>query len=130
MKAQSSIEFVVLVGAMLVIFIAFLYVFQTDLAKKGTEARESEFNELAIYLQNELDIAAGASNGYIRTFELPETVRNKEYALTLVDGAIYLQTIDGSLSLSVSAQNVTGQPQTGPNTIRKVNETIYLNQNP
>jgi len=125
-KAQSAIEFLILVGAMLLIFLSILLVFQKNLTVKSSEQRIIEVQELAISLQNELDIAAGATDGYSRSFQLPIKVIGQNYNISIQSGLVYIQTAD-DIFLALSAQNVTGQPTQGTNTIRKVNGEILLN---
>jgi sensor histidine kinase regulating citrate/malate metabolism len=126
LKAQSSIEILMLVGAMMAIFLSFLYVFQQNLTQKSSEQRVFEVQELATFLQNELNIAASASNGYERMFNLPAKIIGQDYSIEILDDFVYIQTNDG-ISLALPAQTIIGQPLQGTNTIRKVNGAICLN---
>jgi len=127
-KAQSAIELVVLVSAVLFIFLAFLFVFQKTLADKSIEKREAAMHELVLDMQNELNVAAKATDGYRREFQIPEKILGAEYNITLVAGSIYLATLDNTHATSLSAQNATGNFVVGAiNVIRKINGTIYLN---
>lgn len=128
MKAQSSTELLILVGAMLVIFITLLFAFEQNISLKTNEQRLFQFEELGLFVKNEIEIAANARDGYQRNFQIPEKVVGKEYNITLVEEQVYIQTLDGKISLAVPAQNVTGQILKGQNIIRKVSGEILLNQ--
>ena len=72
-KSQSSIEFVIIVGAVLLAFITFLGILQKNLGEKNSERANLKFQELAESVQNELNIASKSTDGYQRTF----TIQNK-----------------------------------------------------
>jgi hypothetical protein len=126
-KSQSSMEFAILIGAMLFFFLSFMYVFQENLNQKAYEKRDFEINELALNVQNELGIAAAASDGYQRNFEIPQKLFGMNYSITLVSNSVYILTSDGKHAMSLSVQNVTGDIRRGSNSIRKVDGTVYLN---
>ena len=126
-KAQSALELVILVGAVMLVFITLLLVFQQNLSTKSLEQRNLEVQELALSLQSEIAIAAGASNGYARSFTLPEKVIGKNYDVSIIAQSIYLITEDEQIALSLPIQNTTGQPRIGVNVIQKQNGEILLN---
>jgi hypothetical protein len=126
-KAQSATEFAILLGAILFIFISLLAVFQQNLSIKAKANRDKEIQEIALQVQNELNIAQDSTNGYQRTFILPNTLINKEYDITLVNNLVYLNTPDGKHALALPVPIVTGTIMKGNNIIKKLNETIFLN---
>jgi len=127
-KSQSSIEFIILIGAILFFFSALLLVFNENIGEKSKANREKEFHEIALVVQNELNLAAETSDGYQRTFYLPERILNVDYTINLTENSIYIRTIDGKYAASFPAPNVTGQIIKGPNIIIKSKGVIYLNQ--
>jgi len=126
-KSQSSLEFIILVGAMLFFFIAFTYTIQKNVASKTNEQRNLEVNDLALSVKSEIDLAFSSSDGYERTFSLPNKILNLEYNITLVEGFVYLQAENNKISLAIPVRNVTGQIQIGDNVIRKLNGEVFLN---
>lgn len=126
-KAQSAIEFVILVGAMLFIFITFLFVFQQKTAERSYERRNFAIQELALNVQNELSIAACATDGYQREFEVPSKILGMEYDITLIANSVYINTTDGRHAMALPVQNVSGSIQKGGNFIRKENGEVLLN---
>jgi len=126
-KAQSAIELVILVSVMLFLFASMLAVFQQDLQKKAEEKRSLEIQGLALQIQSEISIAATASNGYQRTFNIPQTIINEDYNISIVANSIYLETEDKKHAISLEIQNVTGEITKGDNIIRKTAGIVYLN---
>ena len=124
---QGAIEFIILVGFIFFIFVAFLFAIRTNIADKTRESVDLEVKEIALIVQDEIVLAAGSSEGYYRNFELPEKVANRHYDVSIVNNLVYVNTTDGRHALSLSVLNVTGQPLKGNNFIRKVNGNIYLN---
>lgn len=127
-KAQSSVEFIILIGAVLFFFSALLLVFSENIGEKSKSNREKEFQELALTIQNELNLAAKTADGYQRTFYLPEKILNYEYLINLTDGSVYMRTVDGKYASAFPAPEVQGQLVKGPNIIRKSEGIVYLNQ--
>lgn len=124
---QSAMELVILVGAMMFVFITLLAVFQQSVSRRATEQRDAEFTELALTVQNEIAIAASATDGYQRTFILPETVRGLAYNITLVSQSVYIISENSRHALSLPIQNATGEIFIGDNIIRKINGEVLLN---
>ncbi len=126
-KSQSSIELVIIVSAVLFAFIIFLGVLQQTSGNKNREKTDTEFQELAISVQNEINIAAKATDGYQRTFSIPEKMKGLDYTIQIVAGSIYLNSTEGKYATSFSVPDVTGQLQKEDNFIRKTNGEVLLN---
>ncbi len=127
-KAQSAIEFLILTGAVLFFFISMLAVFQQDLALKAKEKRNLEVQEIALTVQNEINIAAEATDGYQRQFKVPQTILNLDYSITLDSGVVYINTADNRHAMALPIQNVTGNIQKGTNIIQKQDGIVSLTQ--
>ena len=126
-KAQSAIEFLILVGAVLFFFVAFLYAVQSNLSDKTRERREIAVREVALIVQDEIVLAWGSSDGYSRNFELPNKVQGADYEVNISDELVYVRTIDGRHAIALPVFNVTGQPVKGLNAIGKRDEIVFLN---
>jgi hypothetical protein len=127
-KGQSAIEFVIIVGAVLFFFFIFLFAIQINTGNKVKEHRLLTMKDLALNLQNEIDLAGKASVGYEREFDLPEALLNGvEYDVTLNGDVVYINSsYDEGLAYPVL--NVTGSALKGINVIRKESDAIYLNR--
>jgi hypothetical protein len=126
-KAQSAVEFIILLGVMLFIFLAYTQVFQKNLAEKSKEQRVFLIQDLALTVQNEIDLASSSTSGYERTFKVPEKILNIEYSISLVDNSVYVITNDNKIATSLPIQNVTGEIQKGDNFIKKNESGVYIN---
>ena len=129
-KGQSAIEFLILVGAVLFIFVLFLGIFQKNIGEKTIEKINYALIELALTVQNEIALASESSDGYSRTFEIPTNILGSEYDINISSGSVYARTRDGKHALALPVQNVTGDMNKTSNTIKKINGIIYLNTNP
>lgn len=115
---------------MLFVFVLFLGLFQKNINEKTVEKRKYALTELALTVQNEINLAAEASDGYSRTFEIPTNILGSDYDVNISSGMVYARTKDGQHALALPAQNVTGDMNKTSNKIKKINGTIYLNTSP
>jgi hypothetical protein len=127
-KLQSSIEFVIIVGFVMVFFSVFLLIIQENVSTKLEQKQSRMVNELVTEVQDEINLALEASDGYSREFFVPEKIANREYGLAVVGGMVYLKTTDGKYAVALPIPQVNGTFQNGTNIIRKENGEIILNQ--
>ncbi|PJC44950.1 hypothetical protein CO038_00985, partial [Candidatus Pacearchaeota archaeon CG_4_9_14_0_2_um_filter_39_13] len=120
-KGQSSVEFIILVGAVLFFFMAFAFAIQINTADKTNEKRDVLVKDTALNVQAEIDLAHRSSEGYSRNFELPEKILNSDYEISIIAGAVYVRTLDGEHATAYPVADVSGQPLKGSNSIRKEN---------
>lgn len=126
-RAQTSIEFIILIGGVLFFFVIMMMVFQQNIASKTTERKNLAVQEVALGIQKEISLAASSSDGYQRNFNIPQTILGMEYNVTLDTLSIYIYTLNGDYASSLRIEKVTGQIQKGNNFIRKVDGEILLN---
>jgi hypothetical protein len=127
-KAQSAIEFIVVLMSVMVFFMLFIAAIEFNRSESLVEKRGAMLDEIALGVRDEINLAAGATDGYSRQFMMPDNVLGLEFNITLVGNFIYLKTIDDKYALGYPVHNVTGYAQTGSNIIEKINGTIYLNR--
>ena len=126
-NGQSAIEFMILIGATLAFFIAFLVALETQQTDQILEKRNSAVKEIALTVQSEIAIASAARDGYQRTFTLSPDIYSLPYNITIVNDLVYIQTLNGKHTIALSVKNVSGQPIIGKNTIRKSSGGVFLN---
>ena len=127
-KAQSAIEFMILVGAVILFFISFLFVIQGNISGKVVENRNLVVKEIAFTVVDELNLAMNSVDGYSRKFTLPEKIINEDYIISIEDGFVYVRTLDEAYTISLPVGgNVIGQPVLGENVISRQGGLIYLN---
>ncbi len=125
-KAQSAIEFMIIVAAVFLFFIVFLYAIQKNSAERMLWQRIDAMKEITLTLQSEIAIANDAGDGYNRNFNLPEKMLGGiDYNLSIIANSVYINTTKDALALP--CLNVTGQPIFGNNSIRNVNGSVILN---
>lgn len=130
-KAQAAIEFLVITGFALFFFATFLITIQASTSEKTQEKQTLLVKNLAKSIQDELTLAQEASNGYQRTFTLPEKLGSLEYTAQVIEQSVYITAQDEKYAISLPAPQIQGQlNKPGDNTIKKINSTIYLNENP
>ena len=129
-KAQSAIEFMILVGAVILFFISFLFVIQGNLTDKFREEYNVAIYDIASIVQDELNLARNSADGYLREFVLPERVISLEYSIIIVDDSVYINTIDNQYTVSLPVPVIAGGVQKGINVGRKDNGVIYFNVEP
>lgn len=125
-KGQSTIEFLILIGAVFFFFIVFLYIVQINISDKAGEEKSVAIEEIGSTIQDEIILASESGEGYERSFILPNDVAGVDYNVSIGEGVVYVRTVDGKHAIVLPVFNVTGQPQKGENIIRK-EEGIFLN---
>jgi hypothetical protein len=124
---QSAIELILLFVTLFFFIITFLYVIQSNVAKQTITQYNDESLQIVSDIRDEITLAEQANEGYARSFNVPLSLLNKNYNITIVNQDIYLVSDDGKQAVSLWVKNVTGQIQKGTNVIRKSNGIIYLN---
>jgi|SRR3989344_2249308 len=128
-KAQTSMELIMVISAVMFFFLAFLLMVQNNTAEKSKIQRNLALKEEVTNLKEEIYLAHNSLNGYRRNFYIKENLLNGvEYSISINDGMIYAITEDERNSYSISALNVTGQAKKGNNVILKTNNQVFLNQ--
>jgi len=127
-KIQASIEFVIMLGFVLLFFSVFLLIIQGNMNSKLIEKKNLMVKEVAFEVQDEINLALEARDGYRREFEIPDKISNQDYDITITEEMIYLNTTDGKNALALPIPNVTGNVQKGTNKVRKDNGQIFINQ--
>jgi hypothetical protein len=125
-KGQGAIEFIIILGVVMVFFVVFFAIIRGNQMQKYKDKEDKIFESIALDVRDEINIAAGASDGYHREFSIPDSVYGKDYSIVITDiGYIYLTS--EKYAVSFKASKVNGTINKGMNIIRVENETVYLN---
>ena len=127
-KAQVGIEFLMILGGILFFIALLLLAIQNNQEKKIKEHQNIQLEEIAITVQNEINLALNSEDGYVREFNLPESAGIQDYEILLDSGAVYAKTTDDKHALALPIPSVAGNINKTYNKIQKINGTIYLNQ--
>lgn len=126
-KSQSSIEFVILISFLLFFFALFFLEIQSNMSGKIKERETLLIKQTALAVQDEIELAFKASEGYHRQFELPDKISGKDYIINLSEGMVQIKTVDGKNSMAFPVSNTTGYILKGKNSITKENGEIKIN---
>ena len=126
-SAQSSIEFVILVGAVLFFFTVFFLLIQENMLDKINERKNILLKETALTVQNEINLALGSNDGYLRFFKIEDKIGNQDYEIEIVNDMVYLKTSDNKNAIALPVAKINGQVQKGTNKIEKKEGEIFLN---
>jgi len=83
MKAQSSIEFMTMIGLFMVIFLTFFAVLGDRMVAFNTKRQADLADDMLYYVESEILMAAQAHDGFYRQFTLPSKLGGEAYNLTL-----------------------------------------------
>ena len=125
MKSQAAVEFLIVLGFVLFFFVLFFIALNQNMSEKYREEEEIVVKNLALSIQDEINLASGATDGYSRQFKIDETLYGRTYYINIIDERIYIRTEKAAISLPVS--NLTGNIKIGINVIKKENGRVYLN---
>ena len=82
-KSQISLEFMLLIGFLLLVFVTFLAIIQYRMVEAIKEKELELLQEVANFARNEINLAATVEDGYYRLFTLPNSVSGKQYTIEL-----------------------------------------------
>ena len=85
-KAQTSLEFVVLTGFMILAFLTFYIVIQSKLLEANRDSTDIAVKQIETLVVNEIKVAESVTDGYYREFELPQRVNGVEYTISIISG--------------------------------------------
>ena len=127
-KAQVSIEFIMVFGVLLFFTLIFILVIQENIEDKVHQRENILVKEIALTVQNEINLALQSGDGYLREFELPQKAGNLDYEINIDSGVVYIKTTNGRNALTIPVADVVGDINLTTNTIEKINGIVYLNQ--
>lgn len=127
MKGQSSVEFMLVVIGVIFFFTMFFVALQGIISTKLQAKYDTALEEIASNVQHELQLAQEAGSGYERIIVLPQVANTANYSISLIAGSVYIWTIDGKHALALPIINTTGMIQKGSNTIKNIDNRVYVN---
>jgi hypothetical protein len=127
-KSQTAMEFLILVGFLLLAFTVFFVFIHSSMSDKLREKRDIAIKEVALTIQNEIDLAFQSREGYQREFAIPPTIQGLEYEINITEQRmVYVRTKNKQFAMALPVQNITGDVIIGTNFIRKENGEVILN---
>ena len=126
-RAQVSIEFIMIIGALLFFASIFILAIQENMGDRTYQRENILVKEIALIVQNEIYLALQSGNGYSREFELPQKAGNLNYEINIDSGIVYIKTTNSRHALTLQVADVVGDINITKNTIEKINGVLYLN---
>lgn len=128
-RAQSAIEFIIILGFLMVGFTVFFLIIEKDRIAKTSELQNAQIKEIGLNLKSEIDLAFESSDGYVREFELPKYTYGDNYTIRVVENLVLVASSDLRHSVSYSVSPVTGDiKRVGINIVKKVDGEVLLNE--
>jgi hypothetical protein len=126
-KAQFAIEFVVLISFMFLIFLGVIAVITSKVLEAKENERQQIAEDIATLAENEIKLAKSATDGYSRTFKLPNKIKGNSYSIEIIDNReLVVNYLDREYVLFLQ-EDVVGNINPGENTIRKEDVVVYIN---
>ena len=125
-KAQASLELVLLISFLLLIFIGIFFVTKQKTEETREELIDKSAEDLQKSIQEEIDLARTVADGYQRTFVVPDTLDQEDFEISLVEDAELVVRVGGEDHVVFVADDVVGNVQKGTNLIQKINGVVYL----
>ena len=129
-KAQSASEFLTITIAVVFFMTLFFVAVYNNIYERNKEKEDILVREIALSVQNEIDLAYQSMDGYYREFRLSSNVYGKEYTQLSIEGTqdkyVVVSTSRSYASYEVKDVTASGI-NPGVNVIRKENGVVLLN---
>lgn len=126
-KAQVVIEFMALTSFLLLMFSILFISIQNSSYDKNEERKNLEIKQIAIIIQDEVNLASQSIDGYEREFRIPKDLSGTEYEIGIVDSLVFVKTSDEKHALTLPVLISTANITKGINIISKNNGEVKLN---
>jgi hypothetical protein len=129
MKGQSSVEFMVYIGILLVILSVFLWSSNSLQSRLNEVKIQNEAQQLCDKVAFEINTAVRSGNGYKRNFYMEKNFFGvSDFEINIDDYTIYLTWDNFSVISNIITKNITGTVTQGRiNTIENRGGIIYVN---
>ena len=95
-KAQAGVEFIMVASALFFFMSLFFLAVQENLGEETKERENLLLREIALIVQDEINLALESGDGYERNFEIPRKVRTLDYEINVSEGVVYIRTEGGN----------------------------------
>lgn len=127
-SGQFAIEFILLFGIMMIIFLTIVAIITSKVIDAKEQERYDLARDVSELAQAEISLAGKVLNGYNRTFFLPELLSGSSYGIEIIGNKELVVTYIDQEYVVFLPDSVEGNVSPGANTISKINGTIFLNR--
>lgn len=124
-KAQLSLEFAFVTIILLFLTILVVLVSGNKLTDFKNEKDIFLLKDIAATVRNEIQVAYAMDSGYVRSFDLPETLDGQDYTISIQNN--FISAAMGDEQIELATQLINGTLAHGTNVIRKVGGNVLLN---
>lgn len=125
-NAQFSIEFIMLIAFMFLVFLGFISVVTSKIIEAKENERQQIAEDIAALARNEIDIAKSMADGYARNFSLPSKIKGNTYTIEIIDDRELVVKYLDKEYVEFLPEKVVGNVSNGLNEIKKINNIVYL----
>ncbi|MDI6806439.1 MAG: hypothetical protein QMD14_01330 [Candidatus Aenigmarchaeota archaeon] len=126
MKAQISIELIILVSLLLV-FLTMMIFSSSSLQTETIKTKVyDEARKLADGIAFEINSAARAGHGYSRKFFIPTSIFGMDFEINITNYFVTISFSQGSVIAPIVVKEIEGGLQSGFNLIRNINGVIRV----
>ena len=125
-KAQSSMEFFMLVGLAFLTTTIFLAASANEVKEFSNNKKFFLVRDLALKLQKEVTLAASVEEGYERSFKIPENLDGSlNYSIITKNTTITVNSSKAAFAAAIPTVN--GNFTKGTNKIQNIGGKVYIN---
>jgi len=125
-KAQTSIEFIVLISFILLVFAVFAPFLWEQQNKILSERKTLTAEKIALTIKKEVDMAVMFGSGYERNFTIPENILGSDYTIDIHGKVLVLDWKSGETNEILITNRTSGIPSPGKNKISNEDDTIVF----
>jgi hypothetical protein len=128
LKSQVALQFVIIIGILLFVFIAFFAILSEKNQEDNEEKLMIQAQDIIYSVQREIVIATTVLDGYLRQFRIPSTIGLNDYSIYIQgpsNTTLVLNFLNNDFTKRIPPAN--GQPKPGLNNITKSGGEVYLN---
>lgn len=126
-KGQTSFEFLILVGFVLLAFAIFFLSIHVNLEDELDSRANEKLKEIAFTVKSEVDLAFESIDGYSRNFTLPNDIYGEDYDIWINQSTVFVERGNGEDIITLPLQEITGQINKFENRIIKEDGEVRLN---
>lgn len=130
-KSQFTIEFVILISFMFIVFVGFFAIVSYKLNEATETEKQQKIENLANLVGDELKLAISVNEGYVKTFKVPAKIDGNDYGISIIGNrelVIEFPKLNPEYEYVLFLPaNVMGNISTGLNEIRKKGGTVHIN---
>ncbi len=126
-KAQVSIEFLMLLIFMSLIFLTFVPFFWRQQVNIENENEYVIGRKLSLSIKKEIDTAVMFGSGYKRNFTLPEEISKSDYVVSINNKTLKVAWKDRMSVEYLIAHEIEGSIIPGKNRLENKNDVICIN---